>query len=100
MIVDIRQERVKDGVLVLVLTLVEVIRDALKLQALRRMESGVLTDEECERLGESLMEMEMVIEQIKEEQGLTRSVQELRDGLDRVVKDMVDRMTDPELSQS
>ena len=42
--------------------------DALKIQALKRMESGILSDEECERLGAALMNLDMALEQIKEEQ--------------------------------
>jgi len=53
MAIDINEDNLKHGVLGLVLALVEVIRDALRIQAFKRMESGILTDEECERLGEA-----------------------------------------------
>ena len=46
------------------------------------MESGSLTEEEIERLGEALMDMDIAIEEIKKEQGISRSVQAIRDGLD------------------
>jgi len=96
MAIDINEDNLKHGVLGLVLALVEVIRDALKIQAFKRMESGILTDEECERLGEALMDLDIALEEIKEEQGITESVQAVRDGLDEIVDDVIDRMVNPE----
>ncbi|MEN4007037.1 MAG: gas vesicle protein GvpK [Methanobacterium sp.] len=96
MAIDIDEDNLKHGVLGLVLVLVEVIRDALKLQALKRMEGGNLTEEEVERLGEALMDLDMAIEQIKEEQGVTESVKAVRDGLDDIVDDVLDKMINPE----
>lgn len=96
MVVDIDEKNLKHGVLGLVIALVEIIRDALKLQAMRRMEGGSLTDEEMERLGQALMELDTAIEEIKEEQGIVESVKSVRDGLDEVVDDVLDRMINPE----
>lgn len=96
MAIDINEDNLKHGVLGLVLALVEVIRDALRIQAFKRMESGILTDEECERLGEALMDLDIALEEIKEEQGITESVQAVRDGLDEIVDDVIDRMVNPE----
>jgi hypothetical protein len=96
MAIDINEDNLKHGVLGLVLALVEVIRDALRIQAFKRMESGILTEEECERLGEALMDLDIALEEIKEEQGITESVQAVRDGLDEIVDDVVDRMVNPE----
>ncbi len=93
---EIDESSLKHGVLGLVIALVEVIRDALKHQAFRRMESGSLTDEEVERLGRALMELEVAIEEIKEEQGIAEAVKAVRDGLDSIVSDVVDRLVDPE----
>ncbi len=96
MAIDINEDNLKHGVLGLVLALVEVIRDALRIQAFKRMESGILTEEECERLGEALMDLDIALEEIKEEQGITESVQAVRDGLDEIVDDVIDRMVNPE----
>ena len=96
MVVDIDGKSLKHGVLGLVIALVEIIRDALKLQAIKRMEGGSLTEEEMERLGEALMELDAAIEEIKEEQGIVESVKSVRDGLDEVVDDVLDRMINPE----
>jgi len=96
MVVDIDEKNLKHGVLGLVIALVEIIRDALNLQAIRRMEGGSLTEEEIERLGQALMELDAAIEEIKEEQGIIESVKSVRDGLDEVVDDVLDRMINPE----
>jgi hypothetical protein len=96
MTIKIDENNLKQGILGLVVALVEVIRDALKIQAIKRMESGILSDEECERLGKALMDLDIALEGLKEEQGLTESVQSVRDGLDELVDDVVDRMVNPE----
>jgi len=95
-VVDIDEKSLKHGVLGLVIAIVEIIRDALKLQAMKRMESGNLTEEEMERLGEALMDLDTAIEEIKEEQGIIESVKSVRDGLDEIVDDVLDRMINPE----
>jgi len=96
MVVDIDEKSLKHGVLGLVIALVEIIRDALNLQAIKRMEGGSLTEEEMERLGQALMDLDIAIEEIKQEQGIIESVRSVRDGLDEVVDDVIDRMINPE----
>jgi hypothetical protein len=96
MALTISEKNLKHGVLGLVIALVEVIRDALRIQALKRIDSGLLTDEECERLGKALMELDIAIEEIKEEQGITESVQAVRDGLDDIVDNIIDRIINPD----
>jgi len=95
MVIDIREDNLKHGVLGLVLALIEIISDALRIQALKRMESGILSEEECERLGEALMDLDLALEEIKEEQGVAESVQAVRDALDAIVDDVVNRITNP-----
>jgi hypothetical protein len=94
LVLDIDEKNLKDGVLGLVLALVEIIRAALRIQAVKRMESGSLTEEETERLGEAFMDMDKALEEIKREQGISRSVQAIRDGLDDLVNDMLIDITD------
>jgi len=96
MVLDIDEKSLKHGVLGLVIALVEVIRDALNLQAMKRMEGGSLTEAEVERLGQALMDLDIAIEEIKEEQGIVESVRSVRDGLDEIVDDVLDRMINPE----
>jgi len=91
--INIDEDKLKSGVLGLVLAVVEILRDALQNQAMRRMESGALTDEEVERLGAALADLDLAIEDIKREQGLEQAVQSVRDGLDDVVNDVVQLVT-------
>lgn len=63
-------ENVERGLAQLVLTLVELLRQLMERQALRRMEQGTLTDEEIERLGETFMKLEQRMEELKKEFGL------------------------------
>ncbi len=96
MSINIDEDNLKSGLLGLVLALVEVIKDALELQALKRLESGSLSEEECERLGKALMDLDATLEAIKEEQGVANSVQKIRDALDDIVIDVIDGLVNPE----
>jgi hypothetical protein len=60
-------ERVERGLAQLVLTLVELLRQLMERQALRRMEQGTLTDEQIERLGETFMKLEQRMGELKRE---------------------------------
>lgn len=93
--INIEEDNLKNGVLGLVLAVVEIVHDALQDQATRRMESGNLTDEEVERLGRALADLDVAIEGIKREQGLEQAVKSVRDGLDDIVDDAVQRLLDP-----
>ncbi len=95
MVIEVDEKNLKHGVLGLVIALVEIIKDALKLQAVRRMEGGSLTEEEIERLGQALMDLDAAIEEIKEEQGISESVRSVRDGLDDLVDDVIGRFLNP-----
>jgi hypothetical protein len=54
-------EDVRRSVLKLVLTLVEMIRQLLERQAIRRMEAGTLTDDQTESVGLALMRLQETI---------------------------------------
>lgn len=94
--IDIDTDNLKHGILGLVIALVEIIKDALNLQAVKRMEGGTLSEEEVERLGVALQDLDLAIEEIKKEQGVTESVKSVRDGLDSIVDDLLDKMINPE----
>jgi len=94
--IDIDEDNLKHGVLGLVIALVEIIKDALNLQAMKRMEGGTLSEEEMERLGEAMQDLDIAIEEIKKEQGVTESVKSVREGLDSIVDEVVDKMMNPE----
>jgi hypothetical protein len=63
--IDADPEQVEKGLAQLVLTLVELLRQLMERQALRRMEGGTLSDEEVERLGETFMKLEQRMEELK-----------------------------------
>ena len=96
MAINIDENNLRQGLLGLAVALVEIIKDALQTQALKRMESGDLTEEEVERLGEALMDLERAIEQIIEENGIAGAVRSVRGGLDDIVDDVIDKMINPE----
>ena len=55
---------VRRSVLKLVLTLVEMIRQLLERQAIRRMEAGTLNDDETESVGLALMRLQETIQDL------------------------------------
>ena len=63
-------DKVEQGLAKLVLTLIELIRKLLEKQAIRRIEGGSLTEDEIERLGETLMKLEQKLAEIKTSFGL------------------------------
>jgi len=63
-------EKVEQGLAKLVLTLIELIRRLLEKQALRRMESGALTDEEIERMGQTFIKLDEKMKELKSVFGL------------------------------
>lgn len=94
--IDINEDNLKHGLLGLVIAIVEIIRDALKHQALRRMEGGSLDDKEIERLGRALEEIDIAIDQMKAEQGVSDTVKQVRDGLDDLVDDVLNQIINQE----
>jgi Gas vesicle protein K len=68
--VEADPEKVERGLAQLVLTLIELLRQLMERQALRRMEQGTLDDDEIERLGQTFMLLAERMEQLKSEFGL------------------------------
>jgi Gas vesicle protein K len=63
-------ENVERGLAQLVLTVIELLRELMERQALRRVEAGGLTDEQVERLGRTLMRLAERMDELKEHFGL------------------------------
>src|SRR4051812_24286478 len=63
-------ENVERGLAALVLTVVELLRQLMERQALRRVEAGGLDDATIERLGSTLMALEERMNELKEVFGL------------------------------
>jgi hypothetical protein len=96
MAIHIDEENLKEGLLGLVVALVEIIEEVLERQAIRRMEGGRLSDEEMERLGDALAELDEALEKIKVDNGIEDAVKSVRDGLDNVAENIVDQFINPE----
>ena len=58
-------ERVEQGLAKLVLTLIELLRQLLEKQAIRRIEAGSLTDDQIERMGETFMRLDHKMAEIR-----------------------------------
>jgi hypothetical protein len=68
--IDASPEKVERGLAKLVLTLIELLRQLMERQAIRRMEGGTLTDDEVERLGQTFMKLEQRMGELKRAFGL------------------------------
>jgi hypothetical protein len=58
------------GLASLVLTIVELLRQLMERQALRRVDDGTVTDEQAERIGYTLMRLEERMSELLDEFGL------------------------------
>jgi gas vesicle protein GvpK len=63
-------EELEKGLAQLVLTLIELLRQLMERQALRRMDGGTLTDDEVERLGRTFLALSQRMDELKEAFGL------------------------------
>ena len=68
--VNMEGQKLQKGLSKLVLTIVELLRQILERQALRRVESGTLSVEEVERLGLAFIQIKQKITEISKEFGL------------------------------
>ena len=64
-------ESVERDLFKLVLTIIELIRQLMEAQALRRLDEGDLTEDQIEGLGLGLMHLEEAMEDLKSRYGLT-----------------------------
>jgi hypothetical protein len=73
-------ENLERGLAQLVLTIIELLRQLMERQALRRIDGGGLTDEQIERLGHTFMELDRRMAELRDEFGLTEQDLNLRLG--------------------
>jgi hypothetical protein len=68
--INAEPESVAQGLAQLVLTIVELLRQLMERQALRRIDGGTLTDDEIERMGSTFMELDRAMAELREQFGL------------------------------
>ncbi len=68
--VNLDPDKVEQGLSKLVLAVVELLRQLLEKQAIRRIEGGSLTMEEIDRVGTTLMKLEKKIKELQEHFGI------------------------------
>ncbi|MFE6287244.1 gas vesicle protein K [Streptomyces sp. NPDC057877] len=71
--VDLDPERVANDLSALVLTVVELLRQLMERQAVRRFDEGTLSAEQEERLGTALMMLDRRMDELCERHGLSRA---------------------------
>ena len=97
MTIKVDSDNLKEGLLGLVIALVEVIKEVLQKQAISRFESNSLREEEAERLGLAFMRLDEAIEKIKKENNLEKTADKIRADLDNLVNDGITKLLNPEL---
>ena len=68
--IDADPESVERGLVTLVLTIVELLRQLMERQALRRVDQGTLTDDQIEKIGWTLMSLEEKMAELRDHFGL------------------------------
>jgi hypothetical protein len=68
--IEVDRDGVERGLGSLVLTIIELLRQLMERQALRRIDQGDLTDEQIERVGQTLMALEEQMTELRQQFGL------------------------------
>jgi dihydroxyacetone kinase DhaKLM complex PTS-EIIA-like component DhaM len=68
--IELEPGKIEQGLLKLTLAVVELLRQVLEKQAMRRVESGGLADDEIDRLGLSFMQIESAIQSLQARFGI------------------------------
>jgi hypothetical protein len=76
--IDLEPDRIEQGLARLVLAVIELIREVLERQAVRRVEGGALSRDEVERLGLALLRLDEKMHEIRDAFGLTEEDLALR----------------------
>ncbi len=95
MTIKVDSDNLKEGLLGLVIALVEIIKDVLQKQAVCRLESNTLREEEAEKLGLAFMKLDETLQKIKKENNLEKTTDKIRADLDNLVDDSIGKLVDP-----
>ncbi len=63
--IELEPGKLESGLAKLVLTVIELLRQLLEKQAIRRMDAGSLTDSEIERMGETFIKLKEKVDELK-----------------------------------
>lgn len=100
MTIKVDSDNLKEGLLGLVVALVEIIKDVLQKQAIYRLEGGSLQEEEAEKLGLAFMKLDEALKKIKKENNLEKTADKIRADLDGLVDDALTKLIDPLLLEA
>ena len=100
MTIKVDSDNLKEGLLGLVIALVEIIKEVLQKQAVYRLESNSLREEEAEKLGLAFMRLDETIEKIKKENNLEKTAGKIRADLDNLVNNSITKLIDPLLVEA
>nr|MBA4405213.1 gas vesicle protein K [Nanoarchaeum sp.] len=92
MTIKVDSDNLKEGLLGLVIALIEIIKEVLQKQALYRLESGSLREGDAEKLGIAFMQLDETIEKIKKENNLEKTADKIRADLDNLVDDTITKL--------
>ena len=92
MTIKVDSDNLKEGLLGLVIALVEIIKEVLQKQAVHRLDGGSLSEEEAEKLGLAFMQLDETIEKIKKENNLEKTADKIRADLDNLVNDTIEQL--------
>ena len=95
MTIKVDSDNLKEGLLGLVIALVEIIKDVLQKQAMCRLESNSLREEDAEKLGLAFMKLDETLAKIKKENNLEKTTDKIRADLDNVVNNALTTLLDP-----
>lgn len=84
--VRLDERSLKEGLMGLVVALVEIIREVLELEAVRQIEAGSIGADAAERLADALADMSDALERMKDEYGLRDAADKVRQSLDQIVQ--------------
>lgn len=100
MSIKVDSSNLNEGLLGLVVALVEIIKDVLEKQAIHRLEGGFLREEEAEKLGLAFKQLDETLAKIKKENNLEKTARKIRADLDGLVDDSISKLVDPLLLEA